>query len=136
MDQRIDDKLLEIERFLDELESFVPEEFEEYNHDNVTKAASERYMEKIVEAVLDLTVLVLRQKGQNLGKDNKFIFDLLVQERIISQELAESFKDAKGMRNIIAHDYGIVDDHIVFNTVGQQLGHDVRSFIALIRQVA
>ena len=54
-------------------------------------------------------------------------------EKYVSE--LESVKEAKGMRNIIAHDYGKVDDEIVFNVINEELIKDVANFINFIRQV-
>ena len=39
------------------------------------------------------------------------------------------------MRNIIAHEYGKIDDEIVFGAVTEQLGKDVREFIKDIKKI-
>ena len=43
--------------------------------------------------------------------------------------LAEKFKDAKGVRNLIAHKYGEVDDKIVFHSLTEELEKDVMEFM-------
>jgi len=48
------------------------------------------------------------------------------------QLLAKKLRDAKGMRNILAHQYGQVDDKIVFNAT-KEIETDVNDFIELLR---
>jgi len=52
-----------------------------------------------------------------------------LKEGVISERLTEKLKDAKGMRNIIAHEYGSIDDEIVFESITNQLINDVEEFI-------
>jgi uncharacterized protein YutE (UPF0331/DUF86 family) len=50
-------------------------------------------------------------------------------KKIISKELSIKLKNAKGMRNIVAHKYGTVDDRIVFEAITEELLKDANEFI-------
>lgn len=126
---RINDKIKEIEDYLSELEEIMPKSFHRYKTDLKTKAACERYFEKIIEAVIDLAFLIIRDKGYKIPEEDKEAFDILAQEKIISQELATKFKEAKGMRNIIAHEYGKTDDELIFHSITEELESDVNELI-------
>ena len=106
MKNRINDKINEIEKFLEELESSLPSNFEEYKQDYKIRAISERYFEKIVKAIIDLGFIVIKEKNFKQPEYEKQVFDILKENNIISQELSKKLQDAKGMRNIIAHEYG------------------------------
>ena len=112
---KIKDKIEEVEKYLNELISIMPHNFEEYKQNLEKKAACERYFEKIIEAVIDLAFLVIKEKQLKIPEEDKETFDILAEEKIISKELAEKLKDAKGMRNILSHQYGNVDDKIIFD---------------------
>ncbi len=131
---RINDKTKEIGVYLDELDGFLPKTFKEYIHDHKTKAACERYFEKIIGAVVDLAFLVIKEKGFRVPEEDKEAFDILESEGVITKELSERLKDAKGMRNIVAHQYGKVDDEIVFQSITEELIDDVTEFISCIEQ--
>jgi len=47
--------------------------------------------------------------------------------------LAGRLKDAKGIRNILAHQYGNVDDRIVFKSITKELVEDTGDFLKSIR---
>lgn len=126
---RIKEKIGEIESYLSELEEFMPDNFEEYRDDTKTKAACERYFEKITEALVDLAFLVIKERGLRMPEDDKATFDVLAEEKLISSKLAESLKNAKGMRNIISHQYGNVDDEIVFRSITEEIVGDAEEFI-------
>lgn len=133
MEQIVNDKISEIEKYLEDLYSFVPSTFEEYKNDVKTKAACEHYFEKIVESLADLSFLIIKQKNLRLPKDDIDAFFVLSKNDIISNELAEKLKDAKGMRNILAHEYGTVNDEIIFEAITEELESDVRKFIENIK---
>lgn len=129
---RLQDKIEEIENYISELEGIMPDNFQEYETDLKTKAACERYFEKIIEAVVDLAFLLIKDEGYKVPEEDKEAFDILEKEEIISRELAEKIKDAKGMRNILAHEYGKVDDELVFHSITEELVADVREFLKIV----
>ncbi len=131
---RIKEKIEEIEGYLSELSDIIPGNFEKYK-DIKTKAACERYFEKIIGAVVDLSFLLIKEKGFKIPEEDKAAFDILSEERIISREISEKLKEAKGMRNIIAHEYGKIDDEIVFHSITEELEKDVSEFIKSVKEV-
>ena len=135
MSKRIIDKIEEIEGYLQELNEIVPLNFEEYKSYFVKKAVCERYFEKIIEAVVDLAFLTIKEKEFQAPEEDKEAFDILFGENIISRELSERIKDAKGMRNVIAHEYGKVDDEMVFNAVSEELPKDASGFVRIIKRI-
>ena len=133
MKKRIKDKINEIEKYLGELLNIKPIKLKDYIKDLKTKAACERYFEKILEAVVDLAFLVIKEKDFKVPEDDNEAFDILNQVSIISKSLCERLKDAKGMRNIIAHQYGTIDDELVFNSINEEIESDVKVFINAIK---
>lgn len=126
---RIEDKISEINKFLEELESIIPSSFEEYRSSLEKKAACERYVEKIVEAATDLAFLIIKDRKLRITQDDADAFNVLLDSKIIDKDLAAKLKNAKGMRNIISHQYGNIDDEIVFESIAKELGRDVGEFI-------
>ena len=134
MNPRITDKLREIERYLAELSEIVPRSIEEY-FEIKTKAACERYFEVIVEAVVGIAFLIIKDRRLKIPEDDKQAFDILASEKIISAELSQKLKEAKGMRNLIAHEYGKIDDELVFESITQELGKDVVEFAQAVKSL-
>ncbi|MCX6707562.1 MAG: DUF86 domain-containing protein [Candidatus Woesearchaeota archaeon] len=135
MSMRIQDKTKEIEKYLAEFSGIIPSDIEEYKKSIKTKAACERYFEKIAEAITDLAFLIIKDKELRQPEDDKQSFDVLAEENIIQKSLAEKLKDLKGMRNIIAHGYGKIDDEIVFHSITEEMEKDVNEFILEIRKI-
>lgn len=134
MNKRIKDKIEEIEKYLDELAEIKPDNLENYLKDFKTKAACERYAERIIEAIVDLAFLSIKEKMLPPPETDLEAFDILSEKKIISPELAERLKDAKRMRNILAHKYGEVDDEIIFHAIQEELERDASSFTDAIEK--
>jgi len=132
---RINDKINEISQFLEELASLIPSSFEEYKSSIEKKAACERYIEKIVEAMTDLAFLVIKDKKLRIPEDDIDSFNILFENNIINSYLAARLKNAKGMRNIISHQYGKIDDEIVFESITEDLDKDVKKFILTVENL-
>lgn len=132
MKKRIKDKIKEIEKYLKELDEIKPRNLKEYIKDIKTKAASERYFEKIIEAIVDLAFLVIKENDLETPEEDIQAFDILEKESIITSTIAKKLKDAKGMRNIIAHQYGSLDDELIFVAITQEIDNDISEFIDMI----
>lgn len=133
MSERITTKIEEIKQYANELTSILPKNFDEYANNFEKRAACERYFEKIVEAIVDLAFLFIKRKRLRNPEDDRQAFDVLAEANVISKSLAQKMKSAKGMRNVIAHEYGGVNNEMVFHTLTQELEKDVREFIEKIK---
>jgi len=90
-----EDKIIQIQGYLDELESIFPFDFEEYKRDFKIRAISERLFEKIVEAVVDLAFIIIKERKLKIPEDDESSFFILKENNIISLVLAKKLKDAK-----------------------------------------
>lgn len=131
---RIKDKINEIEKYLVELENILPQDFEQYFEDYEKIAACERYFEKIVESLVDLAQLIIKVENFPQPTEDIQTFDILFDKKIISDELKINLKNAKGMRNILAHEYGKVDNELIFESVTQEIIKDAEKFIKKVKE--
>jgi uncharacterized protein YutE (UPF0331/DUF86 family) len=84
---------------------------------------------------VDLAFFIIKEKNLKQPEEDKQAFGILAKKKIISDSLAEKLKDAKGMRNILAHEYGRIDDELVFHSLVEELIPDVQEFIKLIDKI-
>ncbi len=131
---RLNEKIKEIEEYCSELEEVAPLNFEEYANNLMRKLACERALEKIIEGVNDLAILIIKEKRLPIPKEDIRAFEILLEKSIISKELAEKLKQAKGMRNILTHEYGKVDDEIIFEAIDKEILKDAHEFIIKIKE--
>lgn len=134
MNARIADKIREIEEYLKELESIRPKSYLVYEKDLKTKAACERYFEKITEALIDLAFLLIKDNGLALPEDDKEAFTILEKSGLIDSKISQKLREAKGMRNLIAHEYGSVDDKLVFEAITLEIERDARLFLKAVKK--
>lgn len=127
------DKVVEIEKYLDELRKFLPSDFRDYVSDEKTRAACERYFEKIIEAVVDLVFLIIKESGFRSPEYSREGFKILNERGIISNALALRLGDAKSMRNWLAHRYGEIDNRKVFDALQNKLLLDVKKFLEAVK---
>lgn len=125
---RIEDKIQELQAYLDELSSILPTSLEEYKKSIEKKAACERYFEKIIESTIDLAYLIIKKERLDITEKEK-IFQVLFDNKLISENVLSKLKNAKGMRNILAHRYGELDDELIFESVTEELIQDIELFL-------
>ena len=134
MHERIKDRLEELEKGMEELESFLPDTVEKYLHDAKTRAACERAFEKVMEAVIDISLLIIKYKKFDLPSNESGIFEVLQKNGILSGSLAKNLVEAKGMRNFIIHQYDNTDDELVFNSLSGKIEKDINQFRKSIKK--
>lgn len=131
MNKRFEDKIKEISKSLNELDLIFPISFESYC-DYKTKAACERYFEKIIESVIDLSFILIKINNLPIPFDELSSFEILSNHEIISDLLCNKLKNAKGMRNRIVHNYDNVNDDLVFESIKEHLFDDINEFLVQI----
>jgi len=114
-------KLDELDGYLAELRSIAPERFEEYLRVE-KKRACERLVPVLVEALIDACALLVAGLRLGLPGDEDDLFKKLVRRGLISNAMADSLRRMKGLRNLLVHEYGRINDQIVFETIRQRLG--------------
>ena len=129
---KISDKINEVKNYPHDLAEITPDSLQEYKSNKLVKAACERYFEKIIEGVTDASFMVIAQKKLDIPEDDIDAFAILVKHKIIREDLSKKLKQAKGMRNILAHQYGKIDDELVFDSIKHELVKDVKDFLKVI----
>ena len=70
-----------------------------------------------------------------IREDNTEIFNILLKNKMIDDNLATKLKNAKGMKNIILHQYVKINDDIVFKSISEELEKNVREFINNVENI-
>ncbi len=118
--ERIFTKLSEMIRYVRELHEMLPEE-EEYLHDLIKRRACEKTVEVAIESLIDVSAMIVSAQKLGLPSNEENIFDILIENGILTQELGEKLKDLKGFRNVLIHRYGHVDDKMVYHNLSNYL---------------
>ena len=129
-------KLDELDGYLDELRSVAPRDLEEYAR--VEKRRScERLLQLAVETTIDTCAMLVTGLRLGLPGEESDLFEKLSHRGALSPDTVATLQRMKGMRNILVHEYGRVDDALVFETVRDHLADfDVfkREVLALLRR--
>ena len=92
-----------------------------------TKQVCERILQIAIEATIDICHMFVRGLRLGLPFEEDDVFEKLSQVGIISSEMVATLKRMKGLRNILVHEYGRVDDRIVYDQAHKGI-HDLARF--------
>jgi len=118
---RILSKIDELEGYLNELEKVIPDNFDLYEKSIKDKRACERILQISVETIIDICNILISNLKLGLPSEEEEIFKKLKQRGIISKELEKILLGMKGLRNILVHKYGDVDNEIVYEILTEKL---------------
>lgn len=119
--ERILAKIDELDGYLVELRQVVPATFEAYGTIE-KKRACERLLQIAIEVVIDICGLLVAGLRLGLPAEEDDLFERLETASVISPDLKATLRSMRGLRNILVHEYGRVDDAIVFEVIRNELG--------------
>ncbi|MFX0069313.1 MAG: DUF86 domain-containing protein [Promethearchaeota archaeon] len=134
--QRMKEKILELESYLNELRSIIPKTFEEYTGSIKTKRACERLLQISVECVMDILFLMAKEVKTGIPFDEYNLIEELNRKKAVSNEMTSVLKGMRGFRNILVHSYGKINDELVFEYLKRKIDdfkrfeEEVKRFIA------
>jgi uncharacterized protein YutE (UPF0331/DUF86 family) len=109
-----------LDRYLKELREILPGSFEEYKKIEKRRAC-ERLLQVSIECIIDICGLIVIGLRLGLPAEEDDLFEKLEQAGMITSSRKESLKQMKGFRNILVHEYGHVDDRIVYEILQNHL---------------
>jgi len=128
--ERILVKIDRLDAYLNELSDIMPENFESYQKIE-KKRACERLLQVSIESVLDICAQIVIELRLGLPSEEDDIFEKLEQAKIVSSATKETLKRMKGFRNIIVHEYGRIDDRLVYDV----LKNNIEDFDAIRKEI-
>jgi uncharacterized protein YutE (UPF0331/DUF86 family) len=81
-----------------------------------------------LQAAIDLASHVVSEEGYGQPDSFGSVFDLLVQNGVLADELGARMRRAVGLRNLIVHEYARLDLSLVHRVVAEDLA-DVERFL-------
>jgi uncharacterized protein YutE (UPF0331/DUF86 family) len=90
---------------------------EEYIQDIYKRKATERLLQELIEAAIDINIHIIVQTG-NIAPDDYYESFIKAGEfKIISLPLAEKLAPSAGLRNRLVHEYDLLDHSMVLDAV-------------------
>jgi uncharacterized protein YutE (UPF0331/DUF86 family) len=97
--------------------------FAAYSENVRLKKAVERALQVAVEICLDIGRRLIALEGLRYPEDNRDVFQVLAEERVVPKELLPNLLEMAGFRNLIVHDYARIDDAKVYAILKKRLGY-------------
>ena len=128
---RIFEKMDELEKYLRELDEYLPEEEEEYLTNGMRKRACERAFQLAGENLLDICNLIISEKGFGIPADSKDCIRKIAENGVIPGSLSDRLEELVGFRNLLVHQYGRIDDSRAYSYLSAE-SKDIYEFIETI----
>lgn len=110
-------KLAAITANLQALEPVAAMPLERYRADVFTRKGTERLLQELIEAAIDLNTHLITQEGCPAPDDYFHSFLLLGDQGILTPDLAKALAPAAGVRNRLVHEYDAIVDALVLDAV-------------------
>lgn len=91
---------------------------EEYIKDLYKRKATERLLQELIEAAIDINTYIIVHTGDTVPDDYYESFIKVRELKIISKELAEKLAPSAGLRNRLVHEYDLLEHSLVLGAVG------------------
>lgn len=88
-----------------------------YLKNEMVQLAVERLMERIIGRLIDVNYHLLKEKFGKLPVDYFDSFLALSKEGVVSEDFARTVARSVGLRNILAHEYDIIDPIQVYRAI-------------------
>lgn len=119
--ERILARLDQMKGYLAELRQIAPRSFDEYQKIEKRRAC-ERLLQVAIAAVIDVCSLLVTGLRLGLPGEEDDLFEKLERAGIFSESMRQGLREMKGFLNLLVHEYGRVDDRIVFRIMQTRLG--------------
>ena len=123
----IQERLKRIRRLARDIDSF-----DDYQASPDKKDIAERNLQVAIESCLDIAKIIISIKNLPEPKDNKGIFMVLAEAKIISEKSLNFLVPMAGTRNILVHGYDKVDDRLIYGIITRHL-NDFKIFLKEIK---
>ncbi len=92
---------------------------EEYDRDVYKRKASERLLQEMIEAAIDINTHIIVQTGNDAPDDYFQSFIKAGELAVIPAGLAEKLAPSAGLRNRLVHEYDALDHDLILNAAKQ-----------------
>src|SRR4030042_5147342 len=110
-------KLVTIVENLKALEPIANMNKREYIEDFYKRKATERLLQELIEAAIDINVHLIMEAGHTPPDDYYESFVKMGELGIISSDLADKLAPSAGLRNRLVHEYDMLDHAVVLKAV-------------------
>jgi len=95
--------------------------YENYRNSWKDKDSTERNLQKITEAIIDVCKIVISEGKLREPANNREVFLILEENQLFPSQYMPLIDKMIGMRNIIVHGYDRIDDAIIYGALKKNL---------------
>ena len=107
-------KLLQsLDEALDYLKKIASISWEDYSKDSLAQGAAKYYLQTSIEACIDIGNHIISSESFRSPKDYREVFVILLENEIISEEVADIMSQMAGLRNRLVHLYWEIDESLI-----------------------
>ena len=128
MDQRIEERMEEIESYFNRLE-----EVEGASQEVAREESMENLVRKIVSAAIDIASRIIALEGEGRPESYAEYFEGLEGKGVIDEELSDRLQEMARFRNLIVHQYYRIDNEELEKIIQNDL-QDVNKFLTRVRE--
>ena len=118
--ERLLAKIDELDGYLREIREIMPADFRDFLKIEKRRAC-ERLLQISIEGVIDICGLVVKGFRLGLPAEENDLFELMAKKDLITPAMKKKLRAMRGFRNIIVHEYGRVDEKIVYEMLTKRL---------------
>ncbi len=128
-------RLAKLEQLLENLETLTAIERSDFLADQAVQAQAERWLHLAAECTLDLANHFIADRGWRTPATNRETFQVLAENGVLPEDLAQRMEGWAGFRNILVHLYLEIDQDTVFDILTRDL-HELRTCAAKLAEAA
>ena len=113
------------------LKSVIKYDRETYINDPLIYGAAERFLHLSIECILDISNHVISDMRCRKPENNRDIFLVLYENKIIDEKLKDNLCNMAGFRNILVYDYMKLDRGLVYDVINNN-SNDIEDFIKIV----
>ena len=127
----VESKLRFLKEYLVDLKEYDNVSLSAYRRNKKDQRFVERTIQLACEACIDTAAHIVSRQGLREPKDNKDLFQILYESKIISETVLKAMMKMSKFRNIVVHDYARIDPEIVIGI----LKKDLKDFHIFAREI-
>jgi uncharacterized protein YutE (UPF0331/DUF86 family) len=119
--ETIQDKLAHLNRYINFLKDSKKYTLEEFLSNMMIHGAIERYLQLSIEVTIDIGNHVIATENMGDVHWNRDISTIFYEQGYVSKELCDTWINMIKFRNLLVHEYGIIDKKQVFKILHSHL---------------
>lgn len=130
----IEDKLKRLEenlRYLNNIKNDYT--IEDIQNDKIDEWGLRYGLFESIQLIIDLACSIVTKKNLGIPKNYSDCIQLLISNNYLEKELGYKIKNAIGLRNLLVHEYGIIDVKKLYDYLNHI--NDIRDFVSAINNL-